>query len=57
MSTPVTVLRTQLHLAPEGRQDVLVTLTPFDEPGPYLGSSLWLEPQNPKAAAAYRELW
>ena len=38
-------------------RDVLAFENYFDEPDPYLGSSLWLEPQNPRAAAAYRELW
>jgi len=38
-------------------RDVLAFENYFDEPDPYLGSSLFLEPQNPKSAAAYRELW
>ena len=38
-------------------RDVLAFENYFDEPDPYLGSSLFLEPQNPRSAAAYRELW
>lgn len=29
----------------------------FDEPDDYLGSALFLEPQNPRSAEVYRELW
>lgn len=29
----------------------------FDEPDQYLGSSLYQQPQNPRSAAVYRELW
>ena len=38
-------------------RDVLAFENYFDEPDPYLGSSLYLEPQNPRSAKAYRQLW
>jgi hypothetical protein len=39
------------------QRDVLAFEAYFDEPGPSLGSSIFLEPQNPMAAEVYRELW
>jgi hypothetical protein len=41
----------------EENQDVLAFENYFDEPNPYLGSALFLKPQNPRSARVYRELW
>lgn len=47
----------KMHAFFEEHQDVLAFENYFDEPDPYLGSALFLEPQNPRSARVYRELW
>ena len=47
----------RMHAYFEENQDVLAFENYFDEPDDYLGSALFLEPQNPRSARVYRELW
>lgn len=47
----------RMHAFFEEHQDVLAFENYFDEPAAYLQSSLFLEPQNPRSARVYRELW